>query len=248
MCRLFGHVGATPTTVSAVLGDDHEAFAALSGRHKDGWGLVGLENTGIARRGDTLAARESQGYTDASRQLSASGLLMHYRLASPGTPVISENLHPFETFIPGVGPVAFAHNGHMFDVPALRSLVSKHSEAPRRGTTDSESYAHLVFSLMERMPAREALATAASMIQDVTDVVALNALLLTPTQMHALQWVEPTPRSDGFPRPLDPALFEMRVRRENGGAVTVTSNEWEPTTSAWDEMPDRQVLTCDRKA
>ncbi|RKW70803.1 class II glutamine amidotransferase [Galactobacter caseinivorans] len=247
MCRLFGHVGTTHTTVSQVLGQDNDAFTALSGRHKDGWGLVGLERNGITRRGDTFAARDSLDYEAAARTLSSSGLLMHYRLASPGTPVIQENLHPFEATITGVGPVAFAHNGHVFDVPALRGLVAQHSDAPLRGTTDSESYAQLVFALMQQMGPERALSTAASMVQDVTDVVALNAILLTPTHLHALQWVEPTPRGDGFPSAPNPDLFAMRMRR-SGGGVTVTSNEWEPTTLDWDEMPDRRVLSCERTA
>lgn len=247
MCRLFGHVGVDHTTVSQVLGEDHDAFTELSGRHKDGWGLVGLESGGITRRGDTFAARDSLDYQSAARELSSSGLLMHYRLASPGTPVIQENLHPFEATISGVGPVAFAHNGHVFDVPALRALVARHSDAPLRGTTDSESYAQLVFALMQRMAPQEALATAASMVQDVTDVVALNAILLTPTYLHALQWVDPSPRTDGFPLAPNPELFAMRQRSERGG-VTVTSNEWVPSTLDWDEMPDRRVLSYERAA
>lgn len=247
MCRLFGHVGVEHTTVSQVLGRDNDAFTELSGRHKDGWGLVGLEHSGITRRGDTFAARDSAAYQSAARDLSSSGLLMHYRLASPGTPVIQENLHPFEATLPGIGPVAFAHNGHVFDVPALRALVARHSDAPLRGSTDSESYAQLVFALMRQLGPQQALATAAAMVQDVTDVVALNAILLTPTHLHALQWVEPSPRGDGFPAAPNPALFAMRLRQERGG-VTVTSNEWEPTTQDWDEMPDRRVLSCERAA
>jgi len=247
MCRLLGHLSPNPSTVASVLGDDAAAFTALSARHKDGWGLVGLDEAGAVRAGDTGAAHESAAYAAASTAQASRGLLMHFRLASPGTPVIEENLHPFEAFIPGVGPVAFAHNGHMFDIAALRSLVARHSDVPLRGTTDSESYAQLVFALMlDRSPA-DALATAASMIQDVTDVVALNALLLTPRHLHALQWVDPAPRQDGFARPLDPALFSLRVRNTPDGA-TVVSNEWEPSRDEWDTAPERKVLSFERAA
>lgn len=247
MCRLFGHISSSPTTVSGALGEDAGTFTALSGRHKDGWGLVGLDGSGAQRTGDTLAARESPRYASASTSFASTGLLMHFRLASPGTPVIDANLHPFETVLPGLGPVAFAHNGHMFDVPALRRLVAGYSDAPLRGTTDSESYAQLVFALMRDLSPAEALSTAAGLIQEVTDVVALNALLLTPSELHALQWLDPAPRSDGFRNPLDPALFVMRSRTSEPG-VTVASNEWEPSGEGWENLPDREVLSFARAA
>ena len=58
------------------------------------------------------------------------------------------------------------------------------------------------------------LAEAATLVNDVSDVVALNTLLLTPTALHAMQWHDPTPRSDGFAVAPKAASFQMRLRAE----------------------------------
>ncbi|MDR2255104.1 MAG: class II glutamine amidotransferase [Arthrobacter sp.] len=247
MCRLFGHLSNSSASLTSALGDDTETFTQLSARHKDGWGLVGLDGAGLRRIGDVSAARESALFAGAREGFVSESLLLHFRLASPGTQVLPENLHPFESSVDGVGEVAFAHNGHIFDVPALRELVARYTNAPRRGTTDSESYAHLVFALMRDLPAEDALHTAASLIQEVSDVVALNAILLTPGRLHALQWLEPQPRQDGFAYPINPELFRMRLRRDASG-VSVASNEWAPSEETWEDVPEREVLSFSRAA
>ena len=249
MCRLFGVVSSADTSVSAALGADIDAFTQLSARHKDGWGIASVPSSGAApglSRG-TTAAREDAAYARSIADQRADGLIMHFRLASPGTQVQESNLHPFRTTLPGIGAVAFAHNGHFFDVPAVRKLVFAATEARPQGGTDSELYALLVFELMRTLDATHALAQAATMIQDVSDVVALNALLLTPHQLAALQWLDPNPRSDGFAHPPQAELFRMRIRQE-ASATAIASNEWVPSGAGWDEMPDRQVVSVARTA
>lgn len=247
MCRLLGVVSRQAITMVEALGQkDADAFAALSAKHKDGWGLVTDAPGRLRTSSGTTRASDDAAFAAASEAQRGTALALHFRLASPGTVVGPRNLHPFSAHVAGIGPVALAHNGHFFDVPAVREAILPRVSARPQGTTDSEVYALYVFELLRQgVSPRRALAEAATLVNDVSDVVALNTLLLTPTALHAMQWHDPTPRSDGFAVAPRAASFQMRLRAERE-AVTVCSNEWEPSDGRWEDAPEREVLTVDR--
>lgn len=184
MCRLFGYVAETPTSVADLLGDDGmHAFTSLTTVHSDGWGMAWHTADGATR---TISAPDSAAedptYDDLVHQpLSCAGLV-HLRWATGGLDVRPENTHPFFS-----DDYAFAHNGHVSPISKLEGLLTQESRAALVGDTDSERYFRFVRQTMDSYPDEVEGMTAAlaTLIREFPSS-SLNALMLAPERMFAI--------------------------------------------------------------
>ncbi len=185
MCRLLGYVAREPMSVVDVLGEEEfESFTALTAVHGDGWGMAWQDPTDRTIRCTTSAtsAMDDPDYSRLARQPLGRAGMLHLRWATPGLPVSPENTHPFVE-----GAYAFAHNGHISPVDRLEDLLTPHSRAALRGTTDSERYFRFVLqNISDRGDDAEGLRQALAVLVHHFPHASLNALLLTPTHMFGV--------------------------------------------------------------
>ncbi len=258
MCRLLGWVSSAPRSMADVLGPAAlDGFTALSRHHADGWGLA------TARAGDgpeversTAGAAGDPAFARAVHRAAPAGVA-HLRWATPGMAVETRNTHPFRR-----GDTAFAHNGALHPQDRLsRALPLRAPYAPE-GTTDSERY---FLTLLAALDAGADVAAAVSAVvarigEAGLEVSSLNALLLTPTTLAAVNVHDPAraplhPHADpdGDPRSgadaaaaRDAPYFDLRYREDAGAVVVASSGFDQPADEGWAPLPDSSVLLIDR--
>lgn len=183
MCRLFGYVTQSPTSVADLLGEDGlAAFTSLTKVHSDGWGMAWQAPEGTRTTSSPRSADIDETYRMLVREPLASSGLVHLRWATGGLDVRPENTHPFFT-----DDAAFAHNGHIFPIDELEALLTPATRARLRGDTDSERYFRFVHQCVEEygdeaVGVTRALATLIKKFPRCS----LNALMLTTTHMFAI--------------------------------------------------------------
>jgi predicted glutamine amidotransferase len=238
MCRLLGVVSAQTRTLTDLLPDDLEPFAALSAEHCDGWGIASWDqHDNLDVVVEPLSALAEPGLIDRSRRVTTDCALLHLRKASAGLAVKPENTHPFTA-----GSVAFAHNGYFSPVDALDGVLRDAEARSPRGDTDSERYFLLVAALMRESGPVGALVRAMTLIAEHAEVVSLNALLLTNQALYAVAyWDEDLVTSQGG----DPSSYELRFRVDPG-EVVVASSGWEQPSPSWEMLGSGTVLEVRR--
>ncbi|MEK8174622.1 class II glutamine amidotransferase [Streptomyces sp. M19] len=127
--------------------------------------------------------RSGPGFQRAVREVATDTALLHLRMASPRSPVVLENTHPF-----GDRQMAFAHNGDFLPVDCLDGTLDTSRAA---GDTDSERF---YLGIRRRVddgarPHVAIMATAAELMSRARGYASLNCLLLTPRRST------PTPRT-----------------------------------------------------
>ena len=244
MCRLLAHVARRPMTVAEAIGEaDLRAFADLSPRHPDGWGMAwwadeaALAGDGPPQRTRAVGgAREDPAFRVATAEVPAHVAVVHLRGATPGLTFELENCHPFVR-----RGAAFAQNGAIHPQHRLPELLPAHLEAEVAGSTDSE---RLFLLLCDRLDsgrpfaevAREALA---ELFERFTSPV-LNSIYLTPEHLHVLNAHNPT----ALPYPGDPHdLFALRFRVEDDVVVVASSGFDQPESRGWHTLDNMTVLT-----
>lgn len=236
MCRLLGFVSRDETTLEHALGSDFEAFTALStGLHADGWGLA-AELGG--RRSVTVAAEaahSSAEFAATTRDTALTSAIVHLRAATLDLPIAERNTHPFVH-----GEYSFAHNGSIREIASIEPLIDADLLRTLSGETDSERYLlALVSELRRSSSVVDAVRTVTARLGEVAEEASLNALLLTPTQLVVV--ADDASKAPAF---LGADYYELSYKvGEN--FVAIASSGWE--REGWQRVPERSVLTLDRR-
>src|ERR1043166_1835805 len=109
MCRMIGVIARQPVPAGPYLDAlIRQARGGVNSPHADGCGIA------ILRDGHWLHVREQCPMWESSleqyRTVSGTAMILHARLASPGTPINLGKLHPFYHPDPAPG-VMFCQNG-----------------------------------------------------------------------------------------------------------------------------------------
>lgn len=254
MCRLLGWVAREPVTVRDVLGDDGlTAFRRLASLHADGWGMACDGADGPVLERSTLRADTDPAFAAACTTRAARAGIVHLRWATPGLPVAPENTHPFRC-----GPRSFAHNGAIHPVDRVEEIVAPPWRDRLAGTTDSERYFLAVLAELD-VPGTDlptALSRVTARLTAEFQPSSLNALLSTPTALHAVNCHDPAAAPIAGP-PVAGAAAEVAVvdtatyfdlwYREAPDAVVVASSGFvPPRAGGWQLLPNDTVLVIDR--
>jgi predicted glutamine amidotransferase len=200
MCRLFG-LSAAPRRVAATfwLLDAPDSLAVQSRREPDGVGLGAFDEQGrpvVHKR--PVAAYEDREFAREARELRSATFVAHIRFASTGG-LLPQNTHPFEQ-----DGRLFAHNGVIEDLPRLERELGE-AMSLVQGDTDSERFFALVTKrAREGATVGEALIGAAEWVARNLPLYALNAILVTPTDLWALRY---------------PQTHELWVLQRRGGGT-----------------------------
>ncbi|MFR9728133.1 class II glutamine amidotransferase [Saccharopolyspora sp. MS10] len=237
MCRLLGVVTRRAEPLGQSLAGEIPEFLELSREHADGWGTAAWTGDGMAVTRDVDAAHGSPRFAEALAATSDAALL-HVRLASPGSPVLARNTHPFTA--PGI---AFAHNGFFEPGDALDPEIPPELLAAAAGDTDSERYFLLLRALLREHSPAVAISLAASRIRECASAFAsLNCLLLTEDALFA--YSEEDPESE-VSRRRGPDFFRLRYHF-TGDRAAIGSSGMPSAGPDWTPLPHRRVLEIRR--
>jgi predicted glutamine amidotransferase len=249
MCRLLGYCSDDEVALADLIGDEGlGGFTALSALHSDGWGMAWYENGEPVVRKSPMRADGEPEYDKLARQPLGDLGLLHLRWATPGLGINDRNSHPFR-----YGPYVLAHNGAIHPQDALPELLPPNWERQLGGTTDSERYFLLI---MSRLAPHDgdmvaAIADAAADIERRFSPNSLNAILLSPDKLYAVNWHDPAKVPDaqlrlrGYgDRPDEIATYFDLAYRAGSDAVVVASSGW--PQPGWTALPNRHVLVAER--
>jgi predicted glutamine amidotransferase len=174
--------------------------------------------------------------------------LVHLRWATPGLEISERNTHPFR-----YGPYLLAHNGAIHPQDRLGEIIPDGWDGKRAGTTDSEFYFLGVMAGLEAnggdLPA--AIAATTAHIEETFAPASLNAILLTPDKLYAINWhdsskvAEADLRKRGWVGGPEDVLAYLDLRyRVTSEAVVVASTGW--PQDGWELLPNRHVMVVDR--
>lgn len=188
MCRLLGWASARPTGMGELLDPGQlDELAAISRFHPDGWGMAVLQEGETGERlavvRSTVAASEDPDFASQLRRLAGRSGVVHLRRATAGFEVDERNTHPFCH-----DECAFIHNGSIPHPELLDTLLRPEWSERLQGATDSERYFLLVLqNLEDGADVAEAFASAVAEIGARCGAASLNAMLLSPGRLVAVQ-------------------------------------------------------------
>ncbi|HSO34885.1 MAG TPA: class II glutamine amidotransferase [Labilithrix sp.] len=257
MCRLLGIVASELTEFSLGLTGAPRCLATLSRDHRDGWGIAihDAATTWDLHRG-TAPAGDDQRFHELATKCRGHVLVAHVRQKTVG-PTRLENTHPFVE-----SGWAFAHNGTIQQIEALREDCSATRLEAVLGDTDSELFFAYVLTRLDeeglvRLDDESSRARAADVLHEMTarlrerKIGAFNFLLSDGTTTFAHR----SGRSL-FILERNPADPVRQTRDMGGGATVVTA--WtsrrqavliaseHTTDEPWQEVPDGTLLRIER--
>jgi predicted glutamine amidotransferase len=251
MCRLLGWVSREPATAREVLGDEAvAAFVRLARYHADGWGaaLDGPDGPTVER--STLRADTDPAFAAVLTTRATRAGLVHTRWATPGLPIELRNTHPF-TYSGNV----FMHNGAIYPVNQLDSVVPEPWSSRLQGTTDSEKYFLAIMAELEQ-PGTDLPAAITRVVGRLTRDFrpsSLNALLETPSAVYAINDHDPdaapssSPPTAGESASVDHATHFNLHHHITNDAVIVASSGFVPADAdGWELLPNHMVLVIDK--
>jgi predicted glutamine amidotransferase len=269
MCRLYGFRANEETKVECSLVHAQNALmlqsrADLRGRaHPHGWGLAFYHNAHptVVRR--ATAAYVDLHFSETVERIYTQTVVAHVRFATVGIPSL-ENSHPFS-----FGAWTFAHNGTVTSFDRIKSQmpISPGLLPLRQGTTDSEhTFLWLMSRLFENGSATESgcvdferlIITVAESIGwmakqcdaiDAGQPAKLNVMLTDGRILVASRWgnsLHYVTREGIHDCEICGIPHVHHDRGVDYHAVVVAS---EPVshTEAWQEVPDRSLLSLDRE-
>lgn len=119
MCELFGASSREKVPVNALLRE----FYSQSREHPDGWGMAVFYDNAVNLEKEPLPAYKSTYLKERLRHnLSVHNMIAHIRKATVGA-LEFENCHPFVKRDNFGRSWTLAHNGTIFDCPALTPYV-----------------------------------------------------------------------------------------------------------------------------
>jgi len=194
MCRLLGWSSDRPVTVAELLGPVAlDRLRELAGVHAQGWGAAWYAegDDQLHAHRSVAAAGQDADFARFVHDTPTRRGLLHLRLATPGLGRELVDSHPLVA-----DGMAFAHNGAITPLDRIDLLLPPGAPAPA-GSTDSERYfARLRSSIgQKRHPAAVAHAAGrvvSRMRWHGMAASSLNALLLTPHQLHLISLHDPS--------------------------------------------------------
>jgi predicted glutamine amidotransferase len=247
MCRLLAYCSGADASLADLVGADGlRDFTGLCALHGDGWGMAWYDgDEPVVRKSPMRADGEPEYEKLAHEPLSDIGLV-HLRWATPGLGVNERNNHPFR-----YGRHVFAHNGAIHPQDRLAQMLPAEWEARLAGTTDSERYFLLIMSRLAGHGG-DMVAAIADAVADIDarfEPNSLNAILLSPDRLYAINWFhraripEAKLRSCGRDEDEITTYFDLAYQTA-GDSVVVASSGW--PQPGWTPLPDRHVLVADR--
>lgn len=254
MCRLFGMTAAPHRDRATFwLLDAEDGLAVQSRSEPDGTGLGAFDEHGTPVVGkQAIAAYEDLAFAREARELASTTFVAHIRYASTG-PVALDNTHPFEQ----QGRL-LAHNGVIGDLERLERELGPH-RALVHGDTDSERFFALVTRRTEQCggDVTAGLAAAARFVAAELPLYALNAVLITATELWALRYPEThglfvlERRVAGRRRHLDHASAAGTVRVRSADAArhstVVVASEPMDEDPGWTALGSGELLHVDAR-
>jgi predicted glutamine amidotransferase len=248
MCRLLSYCAGRDASLEDLIGADGLGeFTGLCALHGDGWGMAWYEAAEPVIRKSPVRADKEPEYEKLCRVPLGDLGLVHLRWATPGLGVNDANSHPFRH-----GQYVFAHNGAIRPQDRLPQMLPPEWEHQLGGTTDSERYFLLIMSRLASHGGdmAAAIADAAADIDARFEPNSLNAILLSPSKLYAINWHHhdrvpaATLRSRGYDQQEDiDAYFDLAYSATDS-AVVVASSGW--PQPGWTPLPNRHVLVTDR--
>ena len=230
MCRLLAFTSLERKSFYDVVGSDFERFVALSGEHKDGWG-IGYEGEVIK---DINPANQSTLLTETGKSLETAGALFHLRLASKGITINIDNNHPFTH-----GTTTFMHNGTIRPSDTAEQFISEKYKPLVTGTTDSERFFYALLSQVDEFGLVEGVRSIVNKIRAIADYSALNIMVQTPDTLIAVCEFNDTNKSEWS----GPDHYELRFSAREGDFL-VASTGW--GNSDWEHLDNHQMLVVNR--
>ncbi|HEY2549239.1 MAG TPA: class II glutamine amidotransferase [Streptosporangiaceae bacterium] len=249
MCRLLGYCSRDAASLATLIGDDGLAgFTGLCALHGDGWGMAAYRGADPVISKSPLRADAEPEFEKLAREPLGDLGLVHLRWATPGLAVSEKNSHPFRH-----GSYLLAHNGAIHPQDRLGELLPPRWEARLGGSTDSERYFLLIMSRLEAHDGDmvAAIGDAARFIQAGFEPNSLNAILLSPAHLYAINWHDPArvPAEQlsqrGYAdRPDEIAAYFDLAYQAGQESVVVASSGW--PQPGWASLPNKHVLVADR--
>lgn len=141
MCELFGVSSVEKVPVGELLRE----FFSHSPRHPNGWGMAMFYGDSVSIEKEPVCASRSRYLRARLRHgVEARNMIAHIRLATRGHTDF-ENCHPFVKRDNAHRAWTLAHNGTIFDCPALEGYV--HTQ---EGRTDSERILCHIIALVDQ--------------------------------------------------------------------------------------------------
>jgi len=148
-------------------------------RHGDGWGSVYRESNELRRYRSLRPCWEDPRLPEF---IGKKLVMLHARRASPESPVILANVHPFQAEFAG-RRWFLCHNGTLHEqLPEFAGL---------EGTTDSERLLHL---LLQNYDEQHDLEGIAAVVGGLRDYTSLNLFLLNDLRLYVLNLYRKHPR------------------------------------------------------
>lgn len=230
MCRLLGWSSARPVTVAELLGAPAlDRLQQLASVHAHGWGMAwyGEDDTELHTLRSALGAGEDGDFLRSVHEVRTRRGLLHLRLATPGLGLETADTHPFVA-----GGTAFAHNGAIFPLDKVDLLLPPGAPQPA-GSTDSERYFARLRSNIGHKQGSAAVARAAGRVLSRMrwhgmSATSLNALLLTPRELHLISLHDPEAEpADVQVWPADhsthPPYLDLSLVRRDGQSIVASS-------------------------
>ena len=230
MCRLLAFTSLERKSFYDVVGADFEKFVALSGEHKDGWGLA--YDGQILK--DVNAAKDSDSLSRASVENITDGALLHLRLASKGITINIDNNHPFTH-----GTTTFMHNGTIRPSDTAEQFINDKYKDLITGTTDSERFFYALLSQVDELGLVDGVHAIVNKIRSIADYSALNIMVQTPDTLIAVCEFNEENTSEWS----GPDHYELRFTKR-GKDILVASTGW--GNGDWNHLDNHQMLIIDR--
>jgi predicted glutamine amidotransferase len=229
----MAYVSKSDTNFPTVAGKDFDEFEKLSAIHKDGWGIV-TKNGAVIK--DFHAAVDTPSFHQTLLDNNATASLLHFRWATSGLSVKTENAHPFV-----LGEYSFIHNGAVNPPDVLDKFISPQYLEKATGTTDSEKYFLLVVQEVEKLGLIDGIKEALKIIKGNADYSSINAMLLTPEKLIVVNEHENSKRPSDQPED----YYELKFKEGSEGVV-VASSGW--NQDGWKDVPNHSLMVIDRKS
>ena len=254
MCRMVAYLGGPEVTLSSlVLETEHSLLVQSYAPREMLSGVVNADGFGVGWyapwSGEEPAVYRSDGplwsdrsFAGIAPKVRASNIFAAVRSATPGLPAEESGVPPFAS-----GPYTFMHNGAIRDfrhtaMRPLRDSLSDESYAGLLGTTDSETIFAL---LLDRLKAGEPLPKALSgalhnVLEACAGLEVETALNLAVTDEETMAFTRYSSHGPGN------SLYYVEGGEAFPEAVVVASERLDGD-AGWKKVPDRHLLSIDRK-